>query len=385
MKTLANLNVPKDTSPEFPFGTIQNETDTQEGTPVVRELYGDILTNLWKLLEITGEIPTGTEDSDNTQYQIINALKKFSNELNDIEQILTLNVAQWVVPFSFELLPNKYVFTARASEKYISGTVYTFKGAGATVYNFTSPTGFSASDELLIIIDSATVRAYSLTALNGVTNVFNVLGAPLSFNASNDMYYLSDGQLYSDTPSIHQLQAAIIASTGTPTYQLIDVVILKGYAMCLVYESATLTYNLFTFSLLDLNTVINITITGAPGVGTDEEVYMFSDGVDLFFTNDFNNSANDYSISKYSYTVGTQTVAFVSSINIDNSFLKTTNGFVRTNKLITFVDKDLASFNLATGAKTVLLTNYQLTLGVLFSFNGKSYYTNDEVASEWNF
>ena len=54
MKNLTHLDVPKDIQAKFPFGTIQNETPTQEGTPVYRELYGDILTNIWKIIELSG-------------------------------------------------------------------------------------------------------------------------------------------------------------------------------------------------------------------------------------------------------------------------------------------------------------------------------------------
>jgi len=47
MKVLGNLLVPKDSNSRYPFGSnIKNETDTEQGTPVVREIYGDPLMNL---------------------------------------------------------------------------------------------------------------------------------------------------------------------------------------------------------------------------------------------------------------------------------------------------------------------------------------------------
>ena len=82
MKVLGNLPVNKDSNSIYPFGAnIENETDTVSGTPVVREIYGDILMNLYRLLELTGVTPTDTEDNDSTQYQLVEALKKLPNSL----------------------------------------------------------------------------------------------------------------------------------------------------------------------------------------------------------------------------------------------------------------------------------------------------------------
>jgi len=126
MKTIKNIAVPQDSSAQFPFSTIKNETDTENGTPVIREIYGDVLTNLYKLLQVVGITPTNTEDSDITQYQILEALKKLPNSLNDIEQVLSLSGLVWNVPLDTDYLPNKYFFVARASDNYVSGTTYTF-------------------------------------------------------------------------------------------------------------------------------------------------------------------------------------------------------------------------------------------------------------------
>jgi len=52
MRTIKNLAVPQNSDPKFPFSTIQNETDVLDGTPVVEEIYGDVLTNLYKLLQV---------------------------------------------------------------------------------------------------------------------------------------------------------------------------------------------------------------------------------------------------------------------------------------------------------------------------------------------
>ncbi len=70
MRTIKQLSVPQNTAINLPDGGIKNETDTEDGTPVVEEIYGDILSNNYKLLEEVGIDPTGTQDNEDTQYQI---------------------------------------------------------------------------------------------------------------------------------------------------------------------------------------------------------------------------------------------------------------------------------------------------------------------------
>jgi len=45
---------------KFPDSTIKNEVDGDEGTPVVEEIYGDVLTNIYKLLRLSGVVKSVT-------------------------------------------------------------------------------------------------------------------------------------------------------------------------------------------------------------------------------------------------------------------------------------------------------------------------------------
>jgi hypothetical protein len=163
MKILANQpSLVKRTDANLPFGsTIQDETETQSGTPIVADLMQDIFSNLYRLLEITGTTPTDDFDSDLTEYQIIDALKKLPNDLNDSEKVLTLSGTVWSVPLKLSLLPNEYFFFARATDDYVAGTTYTFKGTEVASYSFTSDP-FITGTQLLIVIDTGGVRAYPI-------------------------------------------------------------------------------------------------------------------------------------------------------------------------------------------------------------------------------
>ena len=109
MKTLSQQTFVKEVSAAHPFGAIINETDTNDGTPVVREVYNDHLVNHYKLLEKVGMTANGQEDSETNGYQIIEALEKLPNKLNDIEQILTKSGSVWSINLPIELLPNNIV------------------------------------------------------------------------------------------------------------------------------------------------------------------------------------------------------------------------------------------------------------------------------------
>lgn len=381
MRTIKQLVIPQNSDAKFPFSTIKNETDTEEGTPVVEEIYGDVLTNLYKLLQTTGVTPTGTQDNDLTQYQILEALKKLPNTLNDIEQILTLTGTVWSIPLPVELLPNKYFFFAKATDLYQPGASYTFKGTGATVYPFSS-SGFKASDELLLILDTTGVKAYSLSVLDTVSDeIITPMGLPLAFNDSDKMYYQTDGNFISDTPSVNYLEHIIRVNVSDGTVILNDIFIMNGYALCFCLIPASNTYFFRQFALSDLS--VSVAVTGITfGNTTNHSPYVYAKQGVIYVTNGANGTANDYAVNKYNYTGSTASMASVSSVNLDVSFVKTSNAVVVGDNLFTLVSGIFTKFSLNTGIKTDL-GNYGGISGNIFGFNGKTYFGSGEVGKRW--
>lgn len=385
MRTLFNLNVPKDTQAKFPFGTIQNETDTQEGTPVVRELYGDILTNIYKILEVTKTIPTGNEDSNDSQYQLIDALRKFHNTLNDVEQVVTLVGTVWTISLALEILPDKYVFIGRAAENYNPSITYQFKGSGVTLLNASSPTGFSANDEVLTVIDLAGVRMYSLTKLTGTdTTSFNVLGAPISFNDTATPYYLESGKIYTDAPAIFNIEETIQNTESNGALIVSDAIVLNGFVLAMVFDPGAVAYSMHALPLSNLNSSDEVNFSGfVPSAGTDNQPYLYCDGQFVYFSNDFNNDADDKRLSKFSFDEVGNELTFVSVSTMDGAFKKTTNSVVNNNKIYTFINSTLNSYDVDSGVLANVLIDFTLFYGVIFKFNGAIYYTKDEVAAQW--
>lgn len=386
MKVLGNLPVVKDVNVKYPFGSnIQNETDTMEGTPVVREIYGDILMNLYKLLELTGVTPTGTEDSNLTQFQIVQSLKLLPNSLNDIEQVLVKNANVWSVPLDLQKLPNKYVFFARASENYSSINPYFFKGTGAVQYPFFS-NGFSASDELMIVIDSAQVRAYSLSfTSSSVSEVYNVMGSPLRYNSSTTMYYFSDGVLYNDTPKAYNLENIIRVNVSDGTVIVVDVLISQGFALCFCLSPSTNTYFFRQFDLLDFSVSQSVAIIGETmGSLADYKPQIYIDNaIDLYITNGMNTTANNYTFSRLVYSPGTNSMEFVSNYNIGNTYVKTTNSVIKEDILYTLLDGQLTGCNLAGTRVFYNIGVINTMLGVLFGHRNNVYYSSNNIAKKW--
>lgn len=385
MKALGNSPYVKDVNSKYPFnGNIQNETDTQDGTPVIREIYGDILMNLYKLLELTGITPTETEDSDDTQYQIVEAVKKLPNLLNDSEQVLTLTGSVWSVPFNLDLLPNKYFFLARPTDDYVSGTVYTFKGTTGTTYNFTSQTGFNSSDEVLVIIDSGGVRVYSLTMINTMDQALTVFGQPIAFNDSATMYYQEGGNILTDYPSIGYLENEIRVLAGDGTLIVNDIFVLKGKILCVVYNPSTITYQFYSFPINDFTTPTLVSISGGSiPVGSDNNPYFYCNGTNVYVTNKGGSNANDYEVEVFVFDETLNTLTYFSLIALENTFGKTTNAIIKDDYIYTLISGVFKRFSL-TGSTVEDLDTYNGIIGNLFAYNGGFYYSSGEVAKKWN-
>lgn len=381
MKVLGNLTVNKDSSTNYPFGAnIQNETDTVSGTPVVREIYGDVLMNIYRLLELAKIIPTNTEDNDTTQYQIVEALKKLPNSLNDIEQILTLSGSVWSVPFDLSILPNRYFFIARASNDYVGST--TFKGIGTLELPFTS-TGFNASDELLVIIDTTAVRAYSLSKLSETPDFLpTIISTPLRFSEANELYYLDSGKLYKNI-QVWDLQNLIRVDQSDGTLILQESFIMQGYVVCVVLNPATDNYDFYAFDLLDLNTVIVLSTDLTQDVGINLAPIFYADNDNLYVTNDANTNVNDYSFFVLNFNPTNETINYVSDFTVDVSFQKTANGTTLNNKLYVLKNGFLDFYNLSTLAKTTI-GYFPAIDGELFSLNGSLYLNQMNIAHKLN-
>lgn len=372
---------------KFPDGGVINETTTTQGTPVVEEIIGDILTNIYALLRAVKMSPDGTQDGATSQYQILQALRLLTNELNDSEQVLSLAGSVFSVPLNLALFPDKYFIFARPTSDYVSGNSYTIKGNGTgiddLIYNFSS-NGFKAGDELLIIIDSSGARGYNLSGNNSYIeeNVFTPFGTPLSFNDSNLVWYKSETNVFNDKPESFNIKNTIVSFYGSDC-DILDTIVIKGYMLCLVYNALTTTYSLVKFSITNLSSVSEVSFSGLDfPSGINNNPFMYSDGDNIYITNDCGNSATDGNVSLFTPNLDFTELTFYSTISLD-SFDKTTNLVIKEDRAYTLVSNDLHQYDLSNGDK-ILGNSFPTFVGLLFGFNKLIYYSNGEVAKKWN-
>ena len=268
MRTLRGQNIVRNLDEtKFPDGTIQNETDFVDGTPVTEEVYGDILVNLYKLLKVTKTAPNELQDEETASFQIIDSLRQLTNELNDKDQLLTKIGANWSVNIDFDLIPDKYVVFARADEAF-DGTVQKteevrFRGAAATPIFEVTSAGFNAGDDVMIIIDSAEVRIVNLTNDKVLQELplYTGLGSPLAFDETNVLKYELQGNLIYNDPISIDLIEKIKTLTGEPNAVIYDTVVFKSHILCMARLPILEKLKFFQFELSNPATAEELNLT----------------------------------------------------------------------------------------------------------------------------
>lgn len=81
-ENLPNVDQP---STAFPMGRIRNDDGSGNGTPVVEQLYGDIVETVTSFMEEAKIVPNGLPDSAENGYQIAEAFKEVAGKFNQTQ------------------------------------------------------------------------------------------------------------------------------------------------------------------------------------------------------------------------------------------------------------------------------------------------------------
>jgi hypothetical protein len=219
-------------------------------------------------------------------------------------------------------------------------------------------------------------------ASEGSNEIFTVMGAPVAYNDTDKVWYQESGKLLSDAPSVNELESVIRVNTSNGTVLLNDIIVMNGRVICFCVIPSTNTYFFRQFSLSDLSVSVALTTSVAFGTSSDFSPYIYADSGFIYITNDMNTSADNFSISKFSYNPTAASLTFVSSVDLDSSFEKTTNAVIRSGLLYTMVSGILNTFNLTTGIKASI-GNYSGVVGQIFKLNGQVYFTSGQVGKKW--
>lgn len=393
MRTIKNLPVPQDgNDAKFPHGQIRNEDNNVQGTPVVREIYGDVLYNIYKIISDTGIEFTETEDSETTQAQLFQALKRFSNETNDI--IKTLSVSGNIISpnFDFDSLPQNYIFIGRMSDTILASESYTIKSTGEDSYIVGLDADVLASSYVLVILNSGGTRIISLQAQTSPLELDFLdvnFGTPLSCNNSQTLLFFKNGRIYNKIPQVFDVESIIQGNQSNSEIKVVDCVVLKNRLVCFTLDTSSLIYQAFSFkldALGELEGEISMPVTES----VDNQPYMFSDGQSLFFSNsksEINEDVNPEAFVKCSFDEVALEISISSTFNLTSfGYEKTTNSFITPTEdgIYTFINGNLKLYDFAnTGVQD--LGFYEDVNGQVFSFNKKVYFSSGEIATKWSF
>jgi len=391
MRTIKGLPISQDgNDSNFPDGQIRNESTTEVGTPVVREIYGDVLTNIYKILRDSKITPNQLEDGENNGYQLLKALKFFVNEINDLKQVITVNNHVISTLLNIDTLPDDYVFVARISENVIKSESYTITGSGSDSYNVTLDSDITASSLVIVVLNSSssTITSVSNSSNTSISNsVLDVsFSQPLSFNDSSKLLFISSNQVLTTDPMSYNVQNTIQVSEGNGVLIVLDAIVLKNRLICHCLDVETNEYKLFSFLTSNLNSLEG-EITIPNNSSSDNSPYIMCDGEFIYFTNSsasINNDVENFKIGKYSFDENSLTLSSVSFSEIENTFQKTTNYFITDGFLFTYISGVLSRYDLNGNSKDIVGV-FNSVNGQVFKFESETYFSTGEVASKWNY
>lgn len=391
MRTIRNQPIPQDgNNVLFPDGQVRNETETETGTPVVREIYGDIHTNIYAILRDAGIAPNESEDSTVNGHQLLDALKVFSNKLNDISQLLTVNGNEVSIDVNFDSLPLNYVFIGQVSDSLLSSENYTISGNGIKSFSINAVNDILASSFVLLVLNEAGSKIFSLTQNNTQEDqtVNTSFGTPIGFNESKEVLYMSSGSVINNEPSSFDIQSSIRAFEASGDWNLLECVAHKGKLICIAQKESNSSYKIYSFSLLSLDTIegsINFPLSSL----TDNMPYIFCDGDYVYFSNTaatVNDSSENYKVGKFLFNELDLSLTFVSSFELNLDFEKTTNSFIdkENSFFYTFINSQLVRYSIGSGTK-IVVGFFNTINGNVFKLNGSTYYSNGNIATKWKY
>ncbi len=376
MKVLGQIPeiINKEVNPKYPFGAaIQNKTESVAGTPVAREVYNDVLMNLYKLLQITKVNPTNQEDNNDTQFQIIDALKKLVGNYDKLATIQMFS-GEFFVNLDFSIIPDDFICLAISTDNYTNTQI---KGSDNSPRIFESD-GFLANEIILLRFSSTKITAYSFLNKSSSDIVYTNFGNPLSYNYSNLVEYKMDNYILRNNYSYIDIEQEIRQFTQDILLIVNYVFKLLGGYLIAVSKSGSPRFLKFYYRTSQ-DTFTEITTQGALNapVNTNTPLIMF-DGTNIWISNSSGSDITANVIDKYTFDIIALKLIFSQRITLANDFLKSQNTCIEGNNFYQLNSGNLYRYDFFGDV------NLQFALinsnGRLFVLNGDIYYSTGEIA-----
>ena len=168
-----NPNVDNSNLSDYPDSRIRDNSGTGNGTPVNRSVYGDIHSNISKLMRLYGITPNGIPDNETNGYQIIESIKSLSTK-NTIVANITTSGGVLVAGMKIGLLKVGEKMYCKALCDLTTET--TIKGNDtANVYVVTFVGVFVTGDYLELVKTSGNIELRRVIDQNNISSVIAAL------------------------------------------------------------------------------------------------------------------------------------------------------------------------------------------------------------------
>lgn len=379
MRTLKSQGLVHDQNyAKFPEGTIVNETDQVEGTPVVREVYGDTLTNIYAILKDRGINANNLEDNEQNGYQLLQALRRVFNEFSDSIKILSKNASDWSIPIDYSLIPDGLILFVRSTDQIDFDSTIQVKDLQGSIFNTIAKSDVKTGDDCILILDGNDSRIYGIGSSQSEASQdsFATFGFPLQrLDSVKKLWYHDGGILSQMLPEFHNLNELIQAFTGNPQMQLKAINQIEDKFLCLIYNAQDYRYSFLSIDeSMSINSVSVSGINISDSPSNDLSVYFYSDSTQVFLTNNAGNDADDTNIASFSFNPSTSQLTYQNSFTLHTDFEKNSNTIVDGIRFI-YLNQD--GFNIFdnSGSKSVIETFGKLQ-GQIFRANSKNYYND---------
>lgn len=388
MRSLKNSGFVHDTDyTKFPEGAITNETESKEGTPVIEEVYGDILQNFYEFIKERGIVINELQDNKLNGYQFIQALKRNVNVLNDIEQLLVLNGTVFFVDLNFSILPNKYFFFAKATSDANAEIVYTIKGQAETEYSFNQK-GFKNGDELLIIFSTTGVNCINISPYTDSEKGKNIIanfGFPIPYlQNQSEIWYSEAGKVFDNTPVSYDLKQILSSFYSLPNLFVYEIFLIQDRFVCCCFDESANKYRLFW---LHKNNPVNPTELIPQGFLMSNngslpiDMFSYFDGENIYFTHNAGSTNSAKEVVRALIDFTTNKLVFIANITLDNTFVVTTNIVAKNSYFLSLISGSLNRYNF--DGTVVSKGNFDSYLGYIYNINKETFYTNGETSVRW--
>lgn len=164
-----NANVDNSDLANYPDGRIKDNQGSGDGTPVNRSVYGDLHSNISKLMRLYDITPTGLPDNETSGYQIIEALSALASKNDYIYPLTTNGTDTLSVGIKLSLMKDNEFLICLASANKTTETL--IKGTGPTSMAVTYSGNFKANEYVRVIKTSvgvSIVRVADWNSLNAM-------------------------------------------------------------------------------------------------------------------------------------------------------------------------------------------------------------------------